>query len=343
MSRAKREDGEAIGYDSFLDVVANLVGILIILVVVVGAQAGSVMDSQQTESQKQLAEQRERLSSELAVHRRQAISIEQDTVELEARLQQERMLAERASQERDRLQRLVVLGEQALEEQRSRLVDDQSIVADQNFQLASLTRELDEMNYELQQINAVPQPTAVLEHHCTPLAQTVFNREIHFRLHQGLLAYVPMDDLVNQMTEQFPFQLEKLKTAPEITDTVGPIDEFRLQYVIRKEDRAIPTELGVMRRTVPQFVGFILLPTRPVMGQTIEESIGNPQSALQQRIGNANPAETTITIWVYPDSYHQYLTLENWLHERGFLVASWPLPADRPIAGGPNGLRSSAQ
>lgn len=343
MTRVKHESDEAMGYDSFLDVVANLVGILIILVVVVGAQAGSVMDSQQTETQKQLTQQRQKLEGELAVHRRQAISIEQDTAELEARLQQERLLAERASMQRDQMQTVVLLGEKSLEEKRSQLVDDQSIAADQQFQLDSLTRELDELSYEMQQINAVPQPTAVLEHHCTPLAQTVFNNEIHFRLHQGLLAYVPMDDLVNLMTEQFPYQLEKLKTAPEITDTVGPLDEFRLQYVIRKEERTIPTELGIMRRTVPQFVGFILLPTRQVMGQSIDEAIADPSSILRQRLAGANASETTVTIWVYPDSYNQYLTLENWLHEQGFLVASWPLPANRPISGGPNGMRSSAQ
>ena len=40
MKRPREDQAEAPGQDSFLDVVANLVGILIILVMVVGAQAG---------------------------------------------------------------------------------------------------------------------------------------------------------------------------------------------------------------------------------------------------------------------------------------------------------------
>ena len=39
--RRRDRNGEAPGEDSFLDIVANLVGVLIILVVVVGANAGS--------------------------------------------------------------------------------------------------------------------------------------------------------------------------------------------------------------------------------------------------------------------------------------------------------------
>ena len=37
--RARREQAEAPGHDSFLDVVCNLVGIMVVLVMVVGAQA----------------------------------------------------------------------------------------------------------------------------------------------------------------------------------------------------------------------------------------------------------------------------------------------------------------
>lgn len=343
MSRARKEDDEALGYDSFLDVVANLVGILIILVVVVGAQAGSMLHSSQSEEEQQLVAQRDELQQRLTQHRREAFSIEQDTVELENRLQQEEALAESAARERDRLQQLIVLGEQALERERSELESTAAQSAQQQFQLASLTRARDELAYELEQIQTQPRPTSVLEHHCTPLAQTVFSDEVHFRLHQGRITHVPMSDLVDLMTRQIEFQLEKLRTAQNVVDTVGPLEEFRLQYEIRQEERAIQTEFGVMRRTVPQFAGFILLPTRPILGLPVEQVLADESSEFQKRLAMANPQETTITVWVYPDSYEEYLLLENWLHERGFLVASWPLPADRPIAGGPNGMRSSAQ
>ena len=45
MSRRPQTDTEASGQDSFLDVVANLVGVLIILVMVVGTQAKAALDA----------------------------------------------------------------------------------------------------------------------------------------------------------------------------------------------------------------------------------------------------------------------------------------------------------
>ena len=43
--RAKSDSHDMPGQDSFLDIVANLIGVLIILVVVVGANAGSTLQS----------------------------------------------------------------------------------------------------------------------------------------------------------------------------------------------------------------------------------------------------------------------------------------------------------
>ena len=45
ISNRRKRDGLELGYDSFLDIVANLVGILIILVVVLGAQSTSRIEA----------------------------------------------------------------------------------------------------------------------------------------------------------------------------------------------------------------------------------------------------------------------------------------------------------
>ena len=50
MRRSSRDEGEDnSGYDSFLDIIANLVGILIILVVGIGAQVSSQWSQTQVE------------------------------------------------------------------------------------------------------------------------------------------------------------------------------------------------------------------------------------------------------------------------------------------------------
>jgi hypothetical protein len=52
---------------------------------------------------------------------------------------------------------------------------------------------------------------------------------------------------------------------------------------------------------------------------------------------------STLTFWVYPDSFELYRELEELAHDAGFQVAARPLPFGVPIAGSPNGTRSAAQ
>ncbi len=52
---------------------------------------------------------------------------------------------------------------------------------------------------------------------------------------------------------------------------------------------------------------------------------------------------TTLTFWVYPDSFKLYRRLQQFAHNEGFTVAARPLPFGIPIAGSPNGTRSAGQ
>jgi hypothetical protein len=53
--------------------------------------------------------------------------------------------------------------------------------------------------------------------------------------------------------------------------------------------------------------------------------------------------KATLTFWVYPDSFAAYRELQEFAHAEGFDVAARPLPHGVPIAGSPNGSRSSSQ
>ena len=53
--------------------------------------------------------------------------------------------------------------------------------------------------------------------------------------------------------------------------------------------------------------------------------------------------QTTITVWVYPESYRQFRQLKNDLLRRGYLTAGRPMPAGHPIGASPSGSQSSAQ
>jgi hypothetical protein len=68
-----------------------------------------------------------------------------------------------------------------------------------------------------------------------------------------------------------------------------------------------------------------------------------PGSEFNATLQGLNPDRTTVTVWVYPDSFNAYRELKQYLFGRGFLCAARPLPADHPLGGSPNGSRSSAQ
>ena len=54
-------------------------------------------------------------------------------------------------------------------------------------------------------------------------------------------------------------------------------------------------------------------------------------------------SDTTLTFWVYPDSYTLYRKLQSFAHEQGFPVAGRPLPTGVAISGSPNGTKSASQ
>jgi len=95
------------GQDSFLDIVANLVGILIILVVVVSAQAGSAKNKQ-AQTNVDLEEQITQLEQDLSRSSDTVAKLQTDNHELEDRIIQENQLA--ASLTDKRHQMLVQLG-----------------------------------------------------------------------------------------------------------------------------------------------------------------------------------------------------------------------------------------
>ncbi len=344
MRRATREeDQDNSGYDSFLDIIANLVGILIILVVVVGAQVSSQWIQVTGPMPEEVASEIAELETALRDEHQKANRIEIDNAQLGLLARQEEAMSTLAEAERDRLQHMVVLAEREVESRIAELDNDSQKAVMLQSQLASFSQEADEIESELKLLQSQDEPPNQLEHHATPIAQTVFNDEVHFRLKSGHLAYVPMDELVNEMTSQLRFNAEKLRSASETIEVVGPIDQFRMQYILRLKEQLFQTELGVIRKETPEFVGFVLLPAREILGESVSNAISDSRSDFQSRLEGLSPERTTVTVWVYPDSYDEYLNLESWLHDQNFLVASWPLPANQPIAGGPNGYRSVAQ
>ena len=213
MRRKAETQIEAPGQDSFLDVVCNLVGILIVLVMLIAAQAKRGMIAAATAkpaSAASSAAEAEITTAESAVWQ-----IESNVNELQAKIDREKLEAALREEERGQFQLMVNIAEQRLAEYRSQLSDDEKARYDLERDLVSSKSELSILNTT--QVSLTKPKPHVLEHLPTPMARTVFGSELHLRLLGHRLAYVPFEEMKAAFNSDAPRQLSKMRDTPRAT------------------------------------------------------------------------------------------------------------------------------
>ena len=344
MRRRTQNSNDAIGgQDSFLDIVANLVGILIILVVIVSAQAKSA--STNVPVAEDLASEYLQKQTELKQVRSLVSKMTTDNHQLENDIAEEKRLTKALADERHG--KLMVLEQvrQNIESEtanwqshQKKKFDAQVVVSELKQQLTSVQQELAARQNHVNEVLKVE----TIEHFPTPIAKTVFTEEAHFRLSGGRISYVPMDELIDEMKSQWQVVSEELERTNQTVSTVGPIHNYRLQYKLMKQQVQSDGPTGTVTREAIKFDHFVILPTDPKLGELATEHLFSG-SQFMDLLSDRPPEKTTISIWVYPDSFAEFMALKKHLHGRGYQVASWPLEFNRPISGGPNGFKTSAQ
>lgn len=356
MGRKPQNLADAPGQDSFLDVVANLVGILIILIIVVGVAtkkamveegvtaamaaggesgdgdaAGGGSDDDTDDSAAIVKELRQSLAGiELDIHST-AKRIETQGIEVAYR-----------RLERDKALTMISAAEKALEDERKQLDDSQKQQLDESSLFAAAREELETIKRNRIALERARPTKGVLEHLPTPMARTVFGKEIHLRLGNGRIAHVPWDELVDKLKADAPQKIWRLKDAPAFTETLGPIDGFWMRYTLKKTEQTVQTRQGTAVQQRAELDRFVLLPVSEDVGEPIEAAL-KPDSDFMTLVQRLDPNRATITIWTYPDSFGHYRTFKKLLFDRGFLTAARPLPEGYPLGGSPEGSRSSAE
>lgn len=350
MSRRKkpREEME-FGSDSFLDVVANVVGILIILMVLAGIRAKTAPVN--------LAE--EAPTTPVEVTQPVITPSPEDEAAKAARQQRLESLqttSESLQQELDRLQ-------QAAQDSEAKLTNLQSQDAAQRNRVAALASDLQGQRATVQELqketdlleaaaqavrvrlkkrqaeiaSAEKQPNRVeqLEHRITPVSRVISENEteLHFRCLGGGVTAVPIEELVERMKAQMERQRDAILRLKRFSGSVGPVRGWNLNYVVETQQ-----QLGMVRASVSKFE---LLPESDLAGERSDAAL-RPDSAFRNELRKAEPG-STLTFWVYPDSFVLFRKLQALAHREGFTVAARPLPEGTPIMGSPNGSRSAAQ
>lgn len=325
MKRATSAHSEASGQDSFLDVAANLVGILIILVMIVGAHAKNSFIVEETAVAKKKATGP---SPELVAAEAAAADVEKNMAELEGKIQRQAMEVAFRQEERGQLQTVVALAEQELAKSREAMTEEDRAQYDLAQDLIQSKGELERLG---QTITSVVKPSkTVLQHLPTPMAKTVFGQEMHFRLLGGRLAYVPMNEMTDALQKDAPTKVQKLRSQPRIEESLPVRDGFGARYSLRREGDRVA------------FEEIYLVDAEEDLGEPADQAL-QPNSLFRARLNGHDPKRTTVTVWVYPDSFDEFRKLKSELFKLGFLTAARPLPFGIPIAASPEGNRSTAE
>lgn len=339
MRRDARQHDDAPGQDSFLDIVANLVGILIILIIVIGARATDAM----VEATPADAEAEDDPDIDIAAAQSAANAVESDIHQVDAKIKRQQFEIGYRRKERDKILEVIGAVEADLNRQREVLDETQRQRLETGRNLMVARNELEDLKAFRQSLeNSVP-PQNVIKHLPTPMAKTVFGTEVHFRLANGRITYVPWDELVEKLKQEAPQILWKLKDSPRVTETIGPVHDFRMKYTLRHGNQLRPIGSGAvaMQQRI-ELDRFTLVPVREDLGEPFETAL-QEHSQFRSVLSRHDPDRTTVTVWVYPSSFGQFRTLKEELFRLGYLAAGRPMPEGHPIGGSPDGSRSASQ
>jgi hypothetical protein len=351
MYRRRRRSSEiGFSFDSFLDVVANVVGIIIrlILVVWVGARSyGSLhplpAPAAPAAAAPRPATPQDPLEGEIERQR-------QELARLQARLL-EQLRHLQAVQEDDSLTAGQLAGlsarRQQLDQERAALGRAAAGAGGGEApSLADLRERCRKLTEEIRAVEKLPPARKALRYQ-TPVSQPVHTDELHFECRRGRVTFVDLAALLDDVRSRLDEHGKQLRTQWEVRAVAGPVGPFQLRYTVERErglaDAALgdgaPSAQGGYRCGLS---GWEVEPVAEPRGEAADAALA-PHSEFRQIADALDPRQSTVTFWVYPDSFALYRQLRDYLYQREVIVAGRPLPDGVPIASSKHGTRSRGQ
>jgi hypothetical protein len=348
--RPQRET--AFSFDSFLDLVTNVVGIIIKLILVVWVTARSytvvpelfhrskpsetppataVTDLLQEELDRQRAELAE-AQKELLEQLRQIDLTKENDQEIEKELAA--VSAQKAALEKAEgdLQRTAAAQGKAGQQ-----------VA---LSVADIQQRREKINAEIKALQQLPPLRKVLRYRA-PVSRDLHAEQLHFECARGHVTFVDMALMQDEIQRHLRDKSDQLKSQWEIEEVTPTIGAFRMHYVVERmrdvRDALVPTTTptghdhfgyGVSRA--------IIEPVALIRGETLEQAMA-ANSEFRHECDGLSPALGAVTFWVYPDSFALYRQLRDYLADRDITVAGRPLPEGVPMMVSTRGSLSRGQ
>jgi len=343
LRKRKNTEIELSGQDSFLDLVSNIVGILIILVMVAGIRAqystANVVDPPKTVADSPALAHLEAQYQELHTKEQASLQLRMDVEELKAQseiVEEQIYLQSNTYAALFDLMTSVRAGIDLAAEEKSQTFKEKIEYQRQLMETNAKLEQIDKARTYLRQTR--PKAT-VLENIPTPLSQKVEGKELHLRLLGGNVVFVPLDELVIQLGGHVGAEKNRYLKQHTSSGKVGPIDNFELEFLLVTYD--VPTNGGIGTRIDLRYAEAV--PTFEPLGQPLRQALTSPQSEFRRKLSAFQKDLYTVTVWLYPDSFEEYQELKQFLQDHGYSVAARPMVMGSPIGMSPYGTKSSTQ
>ncbi len=391
MSRRHAKSNLESGSDSFLDIIANIVGILIILIVIAGVRVSQMPATLEVESASApVAPAPQPVPEEIEAEPVRAIvvslgmdsdvpsadilppeppppvkvvelppepprppqpspellvditrlekeidNLDRETAKLTPQLAETILARKEAAAAVAKTDRQLEELQPSMNRLEAQLTARKKDIADDMTHLALLADEIKSRS------TAEPEVKEII-HKLTPISQIVEGEEFHFHLENNRISYIPLKRLISELKTHLEHRRSLLSRTRTHQGHVGPIDGYRMRYLVERTPLSVIDELkygpGMFRVSVSAWQ---LQATPDVEGETAEEALRVGSRFVE--VLKTAPPDTTLTMWVYPDSFGLFRELQTAVHANGFNVAARPLPHGVPIAGSPEGSRSAGQ
>jgi hypothetical protein len=341
MIRRRRPAREiAFSFDSFLDVVANVVGIILRLILVawVGARSYKVIvpaaappPALTQEEVAELPDPQDPLAPELERQRRELAKMQADLLE---QLKGWKKLRQDSTLTAEELARLTAQVEEVEGERKN--LEDKTAKEQQSARAAALSleeirRRSQRVMAEIEALRKEPSRKQTLRYR-TPVSHPLQSEELLFECRRGRVALIDIGGFLDEVQRTLHDRGgDVLRDTGHFSGTTPPIGAFRLRY-----------ELVMDRLSSKPECSWEVEPITPDRGETLEAALAD-RSEFRRIIDSIEPAQTAVTLCVYPDSFPLYRKLRDYMHERDIVVAGRALPEGAPIAASRHGTASRGQ
>ena len=356
MIRRRRTQREIpFSFDSFLDVVANVVGIILRLILVAWVGARSYHPEavvapapaavvEETPDAPEPPAPPDPLEDQVTKHRR-------DLAAVRDQLLSQSRLAELAKERRDHTAKELAEATakvQTLKAERA-AVGHAPAGSDKEgktvaLSLPDIDARIRRVQTDMDALQKLPSAKRAL-HYQTPVSQLLQTEELFFECQGGRVTVIDVGAMLEQMHRDRGEKAKQLATQWEVEGETDPVGAFRMHYTLERERGAADGPGGALPLPETQFsysASWRVEPINAARGETEQAALA-AGSEFHRVVDALDPRVTAVTFWVYPDSFSLYRRLRDLLHDRDFVVAGRPLPDGAPIGSSRNGTASRGQ